>query len=537
MSADADAYAAVPYPGLAIPQTHPDRLAVLGHLHGLAPAPPDGARVLEVGCADGMNLVAIAAHVPGVEAVGFDLVDPALGREAAAAIGAGNVRLEQADLREARDWGEFDYVIAHGVYAWVPADAREALMALFGRALAPHGIAFVSYNALPGARLRTMLREIALLHAGEETGLRERVDRARELFGFLAPWAEERPDAYGQVLESELARLRRLPASVLAHDDLGARYEPVWLRDVAAHAAAHGLRYLGDAEHTELYADRRPAGVDEQLDAIAGGDRIVWENYGDVLAGRQFRQTLLCRADAPLDDAIDPGRLAPLWFTATEDAEPEGNGSAGPGAVTLLVARRPQVLSCAELRALLGDGRRRRRLPGAVARRAGGEGGAVGGGAAGGAGRGRAARGERAGPLAGGARARSSRACATTRSGSTTRSGGCSSGSATAAATGRRCVDGLVAAVGREVTLTSGGVPVQDGEAIRDQIADRARAQPRAPRRPRPAAAARGQGAWPLLRAGGTGDRGRPCPAPGGQGSRPPSPVGRTAELAGGSAV
>jgi hypothetical protein len=199
-----------------------------------------------------------------------------------------------------------------------------------------------------------MLREIALLHAGPDAGLRARVDRARELVGFLAPWAEERPDAYGQVLASELERLRGLSTAVLAHDDLGERYEPVWLRDVAVHASRHGLRYLGDAEHSELRADRRPPGVDERLDAIAGGDRIVWEQYADILAGRQFRETLLSRADAPVDDAIEPGRLARLWFCATDEAEPGGNGSAGPGAVTLLLARRPGVLSCPELRALLG---------------------------------------------------------------------------------------------------------------------------------------------------------------------------------------
>ena len=353
MSGDAEAYADVPYPGLAIPQTHPDRLAVLGVLHGLEPAAPDAARVLEIGCADGMNLVAMAAHVPGLEAVGFDLVDPVLGREAADALGLDAVRLEQADLRDARDWGEFGYVIAHGIYAWVPGDVREALMALVARSLAPQGIAFVSFNALPGARLRTMVREIALLHAGEAAGTRARVERARELYGFLAPWAQERGDAYGQVLASELARLRSLSTAVLAHDDLGERYEPVWLRDLVRHAGRHGLRYLGDAEHSELYADRRPPGVDAQLDALAGGDRLVWEQYADILAGRQFRQTLLCRADAPVDDAIEPARLAALWFAASDDAEPGGNGSAGPGATALLVARRPQALSCAELRELV----------------------------------------------------------------------------------------------------------------------------------------------------------------------------------------
>ncbi len=369
---DAEAYAEIPYPGLAFPQTHPDRLALLATLHGLEPAPPAAARVLEVGCADGLNLVAMAGHSPGLTAVGFDRVDPALGREAAAALGLGNVRLERADLLDARDWGAFDYVVAHGLYAWVPDAARDALMALFSRCLAPHGVAFVSYNALPGARLRTMLREMALLHAGAEAGTSERVDSARELYDFLAPWAQDRPDAYGAVLASELARLRRLPKPVLAHDDLGSRYDPVWLRDVALHADRHGLRYLADAEPAELRADRQPPGVDEQLDALASGNRVVWEQYADLLAGRAFRQTLLCRGDAPVDEAIEPERLARLWFRATESAgigtaprgqagaAPDGgarvrNGSSGSAAVSRLALARPRSVAFGELRETLGD--------------------------------------------------------------------------------------------------------------------------------------------------------------------------------------
>ena len=76
---DAEAYTRVPYPGLAFPQTHPDRLALLAILHGLEPAAAAAARVLEAGCADGLNLVAMAGNSPGLTAVGFDLVDPALG--------------------------------------------------------------------------------------------------------------------------------------------------------------------------------------------------------------------------------------------------------------------------------------------------------------------------------------------------------------------------------------------------------------------------------------------------------------------------
>jgi hypothetical protein len=189
-----------------------------------------------------------------------------------------------------------------------------------------------------------MLREIALLHAGDAAGPEERIRRARELYAFLAPWAEDRPDAYGAVLAHELERLRRLPTAVLAHDDLGPRYEPVWLRDVAAHAAGHGLRYLADAEPSELWADRRPPGVDAQLDALAGGDRVTWEQYGDLLAGRAFRQTLLCRAGAPVDDVIDPARLARLWLAALDGLEADGDPALGQ-----LARARPRSLAFTEL--------------------------------------------------------------------------------------------------------------------------------------------------------------------------------------------
>jgi hypothetical protein len=206
---------------------------------------------------------------------------------------------------------------------------------------------------------------MVLLHAGGTTDLEERVRRGRELYGFLGPWAQDRPDAYGVVLGSELERLRRLPMAVLAHDDLGGRYDPVWLRDVVLHASAHGLRYLADAEPAELRADRQPPGVDEQLDALAGGDRVIWEQYADMLAGRAFRQTLLCRADAPLADAIDPARLEQLWFSATEaagigdpeqtDAAANLNGSTGPAAVAQLALARPRTLGFEELRGVLGE--------------------------------------------------------------------------------------------------------------------------------------------------------------------------------------
>lgn len=60
-----EAYDRVPYPSASQHRTHPDHLAALAILHGLEPAPPDRCRVLELGCADGGNLVPMALEMPG----------------------------------------------------------------------------------------------------------------------------------------------------------------------------------------------------------------------------------------------------------------------------------------------------------------------------------------------------------------------------------------------------------------------------------------------------------------------------------------
>src|SRR3954451_18351295 len=179
----ANVYDDVPYSNYPYAQTHPDRLATVGILHGLEPPDPFNARVLEVGCGAGGNLMAMAAATPGIHALGVDLSAAAVaeGRAIAAAIGLANVELQRADVRELTDGrlGEFDYIVAHGVYGWIAADAREALLATIKTSLKPGGIAYVSYNAQPGGYFRRMLRDVGLWHARHAAGEAAKAEKAQ----------------------------------------------------------------------------------------------------------------------------------------------------------------------------------------------------------------------------------------------------------------------------------------------------------------------------------------------------------------------
>ncbi|MEO8594034.1 MAG: PqqD family peptide modification chaperone [Candidatus Solibacter sp.] len=287
------AYDAVAYQTFARRQTHPDRLAAIARLFGMRPAPVTQCRVLEIGCGDAANLIPMAYHLPGSRFTGIDLADSPIaeGRRAAADLDLSNLDLRVADLCAFGEGeGEFDYIVAHGLYSWVPAPVRDRLLAVCGKLLAPEGVALVSYNVYPGRYPRQMIREILMYHIREVQDPRERIAEARKLL--------ERLD------HPEAAAMRERRDDSLFHDDLAPVNDPVWFRDFAAHAARHGMQYLGEADSHKTFSREMPR-----------GDVTEWEQYVDFLGLRRFRQTLLCRAQVPLDRAIGPERLAGFLFS------------------------------------------------------------------------------------------------------------------------------------------------------------------------------------------------------------------------------
>src|SRR5215212_5131288 len=222
---DPTSYDRVPYPGYAQPLTHPDHLAATAILFGMDPPGVEDSRILELGCGDGANLIPIAYSMPGCQAVGIDLSATAVhkGQSVAEALGLKNVTLRQMDVSEApADLGQFDYVIAHGLYSWAPPAARDAILAVCRRHLAQAGVAYVSYNAYPGQHFRQVAREMMMFVVLDVAGAEERIGEARR---FLSVLARSRPegDTYGAVLREELKRVEEARDPVFFHDDL----EPV----------------------------------------------------------------------------------------------------------------------------------------------------------------------------------------------------------------------------------------------------------------------------------------------------------------------
>jgi cyclopropane fatty-acyl-phospholipid synthase-like methyltransferase len=126
-----NAYDEVSYPGFPFSRTHPDRLATIATLFGMKPAPVENCRVLELGCGDGGNLLPMAFGLRGSEFAGIDLagLPIARGRAMAEALGLKNVSLRQEDILQfSACRGQYDYIIAHGIYSWVPTVVQDKLL-------------------------------------------------------------------------------------------------------------------------------------------------------------------------------------------------------------------------------------------------------------------------------------------------------------------------------------------------------------------------------------------------------------------------
>ena len=306
-----NAYHQVPYITVPTPETHPDRLASVATLFGMTPAPVTGCRVLEIGCGSGGNLIPMAYRLPGSRFTGIDLAEKAIaeGQRAADDLGLANLDLIAMDLCEIGPaMGEFDYIIAQGVYSWIPDDLRDPLLAVYRQCLAPQGVAFISYNALPGRYVRMMLRDMMMYHTRNCADAGERIERARALVRMLGE-ARLVSTAWQPMLDKEVQQTLTGNDGRLFHDDLSPNNDAFYVRDFVARAARHSLQYLGDAE-AHLMFDSRTS-----LDWV-GADVIEREQYFDFLCLRPFRQTLLCGGEVRLDRPAGPERMDRFLFSS-----------------------------------------------------------------------------------------------------------------------------------------------------------------------------------------------------------------------------
>jgi trans-aconitate methyltransferase len=304
----ATSYEEIPYASDPYRSSHPDNLATVAILAGLAPEPVDSCRVLELGCARGGNLIPMAFGLPRSRFLGID-ASPGQISEARAwidSLGLSNVEVDSRDILDFDPRsGTFDYIICHGTFSWAPADVQAKILEIFASNLSPSGIGYVSYNTYPGWHMRGLAREMMSYHARRYERAADRAAEARSLLQFMTNSASAMNPVYGNLLKEELDNIRDRPDSYLLHDHLESVNEPIYFHELVDRAVARGLQYVSEVQDSLVVPESLPYSAAEGLRRLSR-DHIEFEQFVDFVINRRFRQSVFCHRDRPLKRTASP---------------------------------------------------------------------------------------------------------------------------------------------------------------------------------------------------------------------------------------
>ncbi|MGH8318718.1 MAG: methyltransferase domain-containing protein [Steroidobacteraceae bacterium] len=304
------------YPGKFYPQASPRRMAAVATLYGLEPPALGSCRVLELGCGEGGHLVPIAHALPACECLGVDLSSASIDRARTFAEQAAvrNCAFRAQDLTQfPADAGTFDYIIAHGLYSWVPEPVRQAVISICARHLTASGLAYISYNAYPGGHVRQILRDLTVFQTRNIDDPSAKIREARKVAELII--AAMPPDTLERHLFGRLLSLYRDSDALLRFDLLAEENDPVYFLDFMESAHARGLQFVAESSLSAPDAATLPEAVRGWLEAMP--ERLVREQYLDFIACRGFRQSILCRGGRAVQTEPSPRTLAPLYLRSS----------------------------------------------------------------------------------------------------------------------------------------------------------------------------------------------------------------------------
>jgi SAM-dependent methyltransferase len=291
----ANPYDELPYKSYPIEWSAPERLAVASLLHGGPRPPVESYRVLDLGCGNGANLLRLAYYRRQATFVGVDgaASQIELANVRKSALGLSNLEFIHTDFRTAsqRLSGQFDYILAHGIFSWVPQEVRDALLELFAERLRPGGLLYLNYNTRPGWNVRGLVREFLLAQTAGERSLPARADLAKQIAAKVVAGLTGVEHHYSQLLANEFRFVGEGDASWVGHEFLAENNLPYWRSEFLDLARRHHLDYVADADFN-YSSGRVPEDLMPRLDLAQITGRSL-EDTADLLCYRQLHSPIL----------------------------------------------------------------------------------------------------------------------------------------------------------------------------------------------------------------------------------------------------
>ncbi len=309
----------LPHTCNAMPYAQPDRLATLATLFGMTPPSLSTCRVLELGCCDGSNIIPTAYALPEANITGIDASEPNIttGQAVIDGLKLPNITLKQADILDIdADFGQFDYIIAHGIFSWVTPEVQEKIFSICEHNLAPNGVAYIGFNTKPGWNINNTIRDMMQYLSASIEEPATKINQHKALLRFLLDATKETQDPYEQFIGEEVNNLIKLPETFVCTELVEEENQPLYFHQFMQRAKTHNLNYLGDAILHTMLPDNFSESQKQALQMF-NSDLLVQEQMMDILSNRSFRHTLLCHNDIKLNRNLSPAILANLYIASS----------------------------------------------------------------------------------------------------------------------------------------------------------------------------------------------------------------------------
>ena len=295
----------VPYLRTFSNDLSPPVLRLVAAMNGYKPPPALDFDYCEIGCGNGDTTATLAAANPESRFVGIDISSEHVTFANGLAMrgGLSNVAFLDRDFEGmiGDDLPSFHYICAHGFLSWVSQAKRKAFIEVCSQKLAPGGLLYVGYNALPGwaglSPLRRLIQDGAATVDGD---MLEKASRGLALAKLLRDagtgYVEANPTAKAMVDTMAKAGL-----PYVVHEYLQPHWHPMYFADVAREMAESDLHFVGQLPLTLNYRNLSLGPVLVELTKTVT-DRFVYESLKDFALNELFRRDVYIKGPGVRSD-------------------------------------------------------------------------------------------------------------------------------------------------------------------------------------------------------------------------------------------
>lgn len=290
-------YNEVPYMSKTFYYTLPERTSAVMKLFGFSTNNTKKARVLEIGCSFGGNIIPFAIANPEAEVIGMDLAEVQIreGQKIIENIGLKNIKLYQKNVLDYNhEFGKFDYIVCHGVFSWVDLPVQNKIIEIIKNGLTENGIATVSYNTNPGWRNISILRDIMLFRAEtlKNKGLNiegaDIVKYGKGAVEFIKDYSY-----MNDGLKKMAEEITNKDPYYIYHEYYETNNKPLYLYEFNKMLNNYGLSHICDSDISRTIPIYKDDKVDDMLNRESENDSIIKEQYYDYIYNRQFRISII----------------------------------------------------------------------------------------------------------------------------------------------------------------------------------------------------------------------------------------------------